>query len=168
MIAIHCGPKPAPSIRDVAQPCESLSTFVQLLWLVMCFYNQIVWTCGFWKWSAFQYQCHKEYRIGETCGLKLVCDVDYRDQPCKLCQHLAIKQRKAAKMQADIARWLCEGNRPATVQVTEGELSTVRKEILSLTKIHDQTRSQTLPPIRDLRSPIGASWFELGFGNTVC
>lgn len=133
----------------------------------MCFYNQIVWTCGFWKWSAFQYQCHKEYRIGETCGLKLVCDVDYKDRPCKICQDLAKKQRRAAKMQVDIARWLYEGNRPATVHVTEGELSKVRKEIMSLTKIHDRTRSRTLPPIRDLQSPVGAPWFELAFGNTV-
>ena len=134
----------------------------------MCFYNQIVWTCGFWKWSAFQYQCHKEYRIGGQCGLKLVFDVDYLDQPCKVCQDLALMQRRAAKMQADIARWPYEGNRPVTIQATEGELSKVRKEILCLTKTRDRTRSQTLPPIRDLRSPISAPWFELVFGNAVC
>ncbi|EMT73999.1 hypothetical protein FOC4_h10017277, partial [Fusarium odoratissimum] len=25
-----------------------------------------------WRWGKFREQCNKEYRIGETCGLKLV------------------------------------------------------------------------------------------------
>ena len=57
-----------------------------------------IWDC---PWACSQARLKK---IGETCGFRLICDVDYRDQPCKLCQGLAIKQRKAAKMQVDIAR----------------------------------------------------------------
>lgn len=118
----------------------------------MCFYNQVVWTCGSWRWSAFQYRCHKEYRIGETCGLKLVCDVEYKTQQCNLCHSLSIKHRRAAKMEVDLARWLGQGNRPATVQKTQSELSRIRKETFALAIMHPEG-VRNLPPIRNMPSP---------------
>lgn len=113
-----------------------------------------MWTCGFWKWGAFQYRCHKEYRVGETCGLKLICDVDYKDQRCEICEKIAVKGRRAAKMQADVARWLKEGDRSATIETTTMELSKVGQEFLALTKVHGQRIGlRQLPPIRDLPCP---------------
>ncbi|KAH7240379.1 uncharacterized protein BKA55DRAFT_119558 [Fusarium redolens] len=34
----------------------------------MCFYDLVVWKCGYWRWGKFRERCHKEYRTGETCG----------------------------------------------------------------------------------------------------
>jgi hypothetical protein len=40
-------------------------------------------------------------------------------------------------MEVDIKRWLYEGNRAATDELTEGELSRVRNQIASLSRLHD-------------------------------
>lgn len=92
--------------------------------------------------------------IGETCGLRLICDVEYKVQHCNLCKSIAAKLRRAAKMEADIARWVEEGDRPATIGTTNMELSKVRGEMSALIEMHGQSRGlQPLPPIRDLLWP---------------
>lgn len=60
----------------------------------MCFYDQSVWTCGYWKWGKFRERCHKENRIGETCGLKLVYKRDDQTTACKLCERITAKRRQ--------------------------------------------------------------------------
>ncbi|KAK3934980.1 hypothetical protein QBC46DRAFT_424357 [Diplogelasinospora grovesii] len=91
----------------------------------MCFYDQTRWGCGFWKWGNFREQCNKEYRISETCGLKLVFETEYRQDACNLCGQIAKKQRRLAKMTNDIERWRRDGNRLATVKKTESDLTKV-------------------------------------------
>ncbi len=68
----------------------------------------------------FRAQCNKEYRTGETCGLKLVYETIYAQGQCKLCDQIAKKERRAAKMRDDIQRWQREGNRRATVEEDAG------------------------------------------------
>ncbi|XP_014552675.1 hypothetical protein COCVIDRAFT_62751, partial [Bipolaris victoriae FI3] len=75
----------------------------------MCFYDQYRFDCGHWKWGHFRQQCAKEYRIDETCGMKLVMrTVSVKDQ-CKLCQKIVKKMRERTSALECIARWEKEG-----------------------------------------------------------
>ena len=102
----------------------------------MCYYNQKRWECGYWRWTQFSRQCPKEYRTGETCGLKLVMDVDNQKAACRLCKDIERKQRRLSKMEKDIARWREEGNKPATVERTEGEYGAVQRQMYDLQMQH--------------------------------
>lgn len=94
----------------------------------MCYFYQTRWVCGYWRWGQFKQQCNKEYRTGETCGLKLVyVTVDERDK-CKLCHDIDKKKRRIMKMTTDIDRWYREGNRQATIERTLVELSAVEEQ----------------------------------------
>ena len=112
-------------------------TFSLFGW-TMCFYDQIHWGCGYWAWGRFRQQCTKEYRIGETCGLWLVFETDYRHGYCILCEKIAKKQGRIRKMTTDIARWKRDGNKPATVEKTERELILVLGSMSTLPKQHNK------------------------------
>ncbi|KAE9579542.1 hypothetical protein CGMCC3_g4478 [Colletotrichum fructicola] len=84
----------------------------------MCYFYQTRWACGYWRWGQFKQQCNKEYRTGETCGLKLVFDTIQEADKCKLCYDIDKKTRRVDKMQRDIERWYREGNRKATIERT--------------------------------------------------
>ncbi|KPA42348.1 hypothetical protein FLAG1_04776 [Fusarium langsethiae] len=86
----------------------------------MCYFDQTRWTCGFWRWGHFRQQCNKEYRMGETCGLKLVYETKDERDACKLCHDIEKKQRRYDKMWRDVQRWQREGNRNATIERTCG------------------------------------------------
>lgn len=109
----------------------------------MCFYDQVVWSCGAWRWTKFRDQCNKVYRIGETCGLKLCYDTTREGKPCKLCEALSIKHRKIDKMETDIQRWLSEGDRPATVEKGREVLAVLERQATKLRKRHN-----TAQPLR--------------------
>ena len=102
----------------------------------MCYYHQKRWQCGYWRWGQFSRQCPKEYRTGETCGLKLVMDTHDDRESCRLCHDIDRKKRRMAKMAADMARWRREGNRPATVERTEVEYRAVEKQMLEMEVQH--------------------------------
>lgn len=94
----------------------------------MCYFEQKRWKCGYWRWGHFRQQCNKEYRIGETCGLKLVGHrVDVEDK-CKLCHDIDRKTRRLKKMADDMARWRRDGNRPATIERTQDEYMLVESQ----------------------------------------
>ncbi|KAH7308500.1 hypothetical protein B0I35DRAFT_442073 [Stachybotrys elegans] len=71
----------------------------------MCYFDQIRWACGYWRWGRHRQHCNKEYRIGETCGLKLVYETRAELDVCKLCHSIEKKQRRYDKMYRDIQRW---------------------------------------------------------------
>lgn len=98
----------------------------------MCYYNQKRWRCGYWRWGQFSRQCPKEYRTGETCGLKLVMDTHDELEKCRLCHDIDRKQRRLKKMEADMSRWRREGNRPATIERTQVEYMAVEKQMVDL------------------------------------
>ena len=60
----------------------------------MCYFDQTRWSCGYWRWGHFRQQCNKEYRMGETCGLKLVYETRVESDVCKLCHDTEKKQRR--------------------------------------------------------------------------
>ena len=107
----------------------------------MCYFDQTLYQpCGWWRWTRFREQCPKEYRIGETCGLKLVYQTVVRWEPCKLCIDTDKKRRRLAKMKADIARWEQEGNRTATIARTKDEAREVKRQIERMEREHEERK----------------------------
>ncbi|KAL7805317.1 hypothetical protein V8C44DRAFT_341101, partial [Trichoderma aethiopicum] len=102
----------------------------------MCYFEQTRWSCGYWRWGHFRQQCNKEYRMGETCGLKLVYDTIQDPDVCKLCHDKEKKVRRLEKMTKDVERWQKEGNRSATIERTEGEIATVKEQICNMEAEH--------------------------------
>lgn len=102
----------------------------------MCYFEQIRFACGFWKWGKFREQCNKEHRTGETCGLKLVFSPEDQGKDCDACRKIVVKQRRITKMTTDLGRWRRQGNRTATIEMTESEVAGLRREIQDLWKQH--------------------------------
>ncbi|CZR49715.1 uncharacterized protein FPRO_14807 [Fusarium proliferatum ET1] len=88
----------------------------------MCYFEQTRRAFGYWRWGHFRQQCNKEYRMGETCGLKLVYETRTERDVCKLCHDTEKKQRRYDKMYRDVQRWQREGNRNATIERTCAEM----------------------------------------------
>jgi hypothetical protein len=71
----------------------------------MCFFDQQIYQCGDFKWGPFRQHCAKEYRIGETCGMKLVMQNIHVQTKCRMCEKIERKwQRRAAELDR-IRRW---------------------------------------------------------------
>lgn len=105
----------------------------------MCYFDQTKWHCGYWRWGHFRQQCNKEYRIGETCGLKLVFDTICLNEVCKLCKDIDKKRRRYDKMQRDVERWQREDSkRNATIEKTCGEMQELSAQIYSMQQQHCQ------------------------------
>lgn len=77
----------------------------------MCFFDQHRFACGDWKWGHFRQHCNKEYRTGETCGMKLVMHTYPVTHKCKLCDKIETKQRRRKAEFERINRWKSEGGR---------------------------------------------------------
>ncbi|KAM7208326.1 hypothetical protein V8F20_001304 [Naviculisporaceae sp. PSN 640] len=108
----------------------------------MCYFEQTKWMCGYWKWGSFRQQCNKEYRTGETCGLKLVYDTKLEPSRCKICDQVAKKTRRINKMCDDIYRWQREGNRRATIEKTQRDIEDIQIQVMELQNTHmDRMRS---------------------------
>ncbi|AEO63882.1 25880793-e0ca-4958-843a-5e01de20ea72 [Thermothielavioides terrestris] len=103
----------------------------------MCYFDHTLWQCGYWRWGPFRQQCNKEYRTGETCGLRLVYQTYLINDPCQLCEKVDKKQRRLAKMAQDVDRWAREGGRGATIQRTQAEMHDLQLEIDKLLRDHD-------------------------------
>lgn len=109
----------------------------------MCYYEQTRWSCGYWKWGIFRQQCTKEYRTGETCGLKLVYHTTFLADVCRLCDQIEKKNRRVVKMNQDIKRWRKEGNRRATIAKTETDIYDITTQIAEIWEQH-QTRQSNI------------------------
>lgn len=110
----------------------------------MCYFDQTKWQCQYWRWGHFRQQCNKEYRIGETCGLKLVYETVHIQDVCKLCKDIQKKQRRYDKMAQDVKRWQREDSkRAATIEKTCGEMREVHNQICLMDEEHRQ-REQAL------------------------
>src|SRR6478735_1632290 len=116
----------------------------------MCFFDHTTWTCGAWKWSRFREQCCREHRIGYTCGLKLVFSTDRQPQVCTICRQVLIKNRRIAKLVADIYRWERDGGKPASVAKAKDEVVQIRIELARLHTSH--VSKELVPRISSFRS----------------
>jgi hypothetical protein len=78
---------------------------------IMCFYDQHQMSCGDYKWSHFRQHCSKEYRTGETCGMKLVMNTIQKENKCKICTKIEVKHGRLRKEEDRIERWHKEEQR---------------------------------------------------------
>ncbi|KAI9826567.1 MAG: hypothetical protein M1832_006163 [Thelocarpon impressellum] len=99
----------------------------------MCFFDNHIFACGDWKWGHFRQHCNKEYRTGETCGMKLVM-MSYRiNNKCKTCEKIDTKLRRRAAEVERISRWEQEGSRfMASIDRAYDNIKTLDAEILEL------------------------------------
>lgn len=71
----------------------------------MCYYDNYTYVCNDWKWGNFRQHCQKEYRTGETCGLKMVAQTIPIAEKCSWCEKIERKKRRKDKQVADYTRW---------------------------------------------------------------
>jgi septal ring factor EnvC (AmiA/AmiB activator) len=99
----------------------------------MCFFDQHKFQCGDWKWGHFRQHCNREYRTGETCGMKLIMTTVYVSEKCKICDKIATKQRRKAAELERISRWRKEGTKfSASIDRSAEIVKTLEKEINDL------------------------------------
>jgi len=110
----------------------------------MCYYDAVRWPCGWWKWGSFRAQCNKEYRTGETCGLKLVYETSWMTVPCKMCENMNKKHRRVQKFTDDIARWSSEGGRSNSIDIAQGEMNQAVLQYNNMLNEHNQRAGQVV------------------------
>lgn len=109
----------------------------------MCFYDQYIFACLDFKWGNFRQHCQKEYRRGETCGMKFVNETHYLTQKCKLCEKLDTKYRRKHTEEQRINRWKADGGKyRASIEKSEETIRTLDYEIATLEhEIHQRKRA---------------------------
>ncbi|ENH74954.1 hypothetical protein FOC1_g10002499, partial [Fusarium oxysporum f. sp. cubense race 1] len=61
-----------------------------------------------WRWGMFRERCNKEYRIGETCGLKLLYGRQGEAKKCKIYNQMTKKEsrgRRTTERMAQLHEW---------------------------------------------------------------
>ena len=103
-----------------------------LIVLKMCFYDQNRMACGDYKWGHFRQHCSKEYRTGETCGMRLVMQTIEIGDKCRICQKIDTKKRSIRKEEEKIKRWNRESGRRASIEKAEEDIYRLQQEIYNL------------------------------------
>ncbi|KAF4471715.1 hypothetical protein FALBO_1384 [Fusarium albosuccineum] len=103
----------------------------------MCFYNQFVWTCGYWKWGQFRERCYKEHRTGETCGLRLVYESHGWPVACSLCDKITAKRRRIGEIAARMGK-LREWGFSNTYAKCKEESAALGDQVMELCKQHSK------------------------------
>src|SRR5277367_2591693 len=100
----------------------------------MCFFDQYVYGCGDFHWGPFRQHCAKEYRTGETCGMKLVMQNIRVFTKCRICDKLEVKYNRKAKEEDRIKRWKREGgkHRKAYIEASENIIESLNRDIAKL------------------------------------
>jgi hypothetical protein len=100
---------------------------------VMCYYNQTKFSCGDWAWGNFAAKCNHEYRMGETCGMKLINNTENIQAQCKLCDKIETKYRRLNTEIERLARWRREGGvLKASMERTQNQIKDLEQEIRRL------------------------------------
>jgi hypothetical protein len=110
----------------------------------MCFYDQKRMKCGDFKWGHFRQHCDKEYRTGETCGMKWVMQTYDVDESCRLCEKIEVKRRHIIQEEERMIRWRQERGRLASIERAESEIRRLQLEIYSLVSLRDDAKNQLL------------------------
>lgn len=108
----------------------------------MCYYDMIVFACGDWRWDKFRARCNQEYRIGETCGRRLIGKSVLLQNKCKTCDKIDAKLRRRTAECERVARWQREGSKfRASI---EKSMETIRDLDGEIARLHAQ-RTSTQP-----------------------
>jgi hypothetical protein len=106
----------------------------------MCFYDANEMACKCWKWGHFRQHCSKEYRTGETCGMKLVMNRYNLPEKCKICTKIDTKERAIRKEEERIRRWRKESGRNASIQKSQDDIYKLEADIQKLAYDRDVKR----------------------------
>ena len=112
-------------------PTQSLANQSQSI--TMCYYEQHKFSCADWKWGNFRQHCQREYRTGETCGMKLVYQTLPVPEKCTLCEKIERKKRRYDKARADLKRWEDDPRFWASADNARKDLNALEGEIARLT-----------------------------------
>jgi glutaredoxin len=107
----------------------------------MCFYEQYRFTCGDFKWGNFRQHCNKEYRMGETCGMKLVDNTTMQPTKCKYCEKADTKLRKREAEAERVVRWQNEGRNPASI---EKSMATIKQLDAEISQIYSEISNRRM------------------------
>lgn len=89
--------------------------------------------CGDFRWGNFKQHCSKEYRTGETCGMKLVFETIPIHEQCKICDKIRTKLGRIRKEEERIKRWRHEGSkRAASIEKALADIAILEREIEDL------------------------------------
>lgn len=95
----------------------------------MCFYDYYVFRCGDWKFGNFRDHCQREYRMGETCGMKMFQERHEKKEKCSICTKIDTKKRKYEDRKQKVKRWEAEGDKPASVAKALEEMTQLALDI---------------------------------------
>jgi hypothetical protein len=98
----------------------------------MCYFDQGRWECGDFKWGNFKRHCQSEYRMGETCGMKLIWETRALDGNCPYCDKLERKKRRFEKARTDYMRWREDPSRKASAEKALEDCKALQQEITTL------------------------------------
>ena len=113
----------------------------------MCFYDQLRFSCGDFKWSHFREHCTGEYRSGETCGSKMVYATRDVDSKCRLCEKIDTKIRRSIAERDRVARWSREGCRhAASIEHARDNVKSLEEEIRTIEQYRRERAPRYGPP----------------------
>ncbi|KAI9640580.1 hypothetical protein NHQ30_010879 [Ciborinia camelliae] len=78
--------------------------------------------------------CAKEYRTGETCGMKLVMTTYQSHEKCKICTKIETKWGRIQKEQERVLRWKKENgkSRQHSIEASEDKIRELQQEVSNL------------------------------------
>ena len=99
----------------------------------MCYYDNYKFSCQDWKWGNFRQHCYKEYRTGETCGMKMIYQTVQLVEKCPYCEKIEKKLRRIEKARADYTRWNSEPKRyRASMEKALEDIQNLQREVMAL------------------------------------
>ncbi|PNS16232.1 hypothetical protein CAC42_6339 [Sphaceloma murrayae] len=111
----------------------------------MCYYDMICFSCGDWRWDKFRARCNKEYRVGETCGMRFISQNVVMPNKCKICEKIDTKMRRREKEYERYTRWQAEGGKfKASMERAVETIRELDAEVAQLYAQRSQNRPQTL------------------------
>ncbi|KAI5807951.1 hypothetical protein DFH27DRAFT_289039 [Peziza echinospora] len=109
----------------------------------MCFYDQQIYACGDYKWCRFRAHCAREYRTGETCGMKLIYETTRTSGKCQMCKKKDVTLRKIAMASERVQRWESEGIHPISTDKEKDLIMRCQDELNEIEYMR-QTRLRSL------------------------
>lgn len=95
----------------------------------MCFYEQQIFNCGDHKWGRFRAHCNKEYRTGETCGMKLIFESSRVNTRCQMCKKYDVILRKISQAKERVQRWESEDINPVSTDKERACIAQWQREL---------------------------------------
>ncbi|OAQ57820.2 hypothetical protein VFPPC_11426 [Pochonia chlamydosporia 170] len=99
---------------------------------------------------------------GRNLRAKLVYEINYKTTCCCYCTSIATKERRMAKMSADVARWRQQRVYPATTEKTQLQILALKQIISRITTQHNpeirRSRADFCVPLEPCVSELPNDW----------